>query len=80
MAAVKIVQAVLGALGCVMVLGIARRTIGGHIVPIAAALACSLNGAMIYFDGQLLSASLDTVLLLAAVWLALVAAQRRHLA
>jgi tetratricopeptide (TPR) repeat protein len=64
------VQAVLGTASCALVHAIARRLFAAP-VPIVATSLCAATGTLIYFDGQLLSASLDVFLGLAIVALLL---------
>jgi len=74
----KLVQSVLGALGCVLTFAIAGMLFPRSSVWVAygAALVHVLHGALVYFDAQPLSAGLDVVLELAALWALLRAGQR----
>ncbi|UCF42871.1 MAG: glycosyltransferase family 39 protein, partial [Planctomycetota bacterium] len=74
----RIVHLTLGSLSCVLVYFIARAVFSGRFVPIAAAVICCLYGTLVYFDSQLLSASLDVLLGLSVIWLLLFASRRRH--
>ncbi len=73
--AVQIAQALLGTASCVLVHGIARELFPRRAVAWLAATACAVCGTLIYFDAQLLSASLDVFLQLLVLWLLLVAAR-----
>ena len=68
---VRLIQLLLGAVSCVLVYLLGRRVFNRRIAIIAALLA-SLNGVMIYFDGELLIpvllVFLDLLLLLALFW------------
>ncbi|MBN2561202.1 MAG: tetratricopeptide repeat protein [Phycisphaerae bacterium] len=72
----KVVHLVLGSISCVLVFLIARRVFAERFVAVASALACCLCGTMIFFDGQLLSASLDVMLQLLTLFVLLVAGRR----
>ncbi len=65
--ALKAIQVVLGSITCVLVYFIGRRAFRDERVAILAALACCFNGTLIYFDGQIVSASLETFLVCAAI-------------
>lgn len=75
----KIVHALIGSASCVLIWAIGRHVFKGRFVPIAAAVMCSLCGTLVFFDGQLLSGSLDVFLQLASIWLLLTAAGRDRL-
>lgn len=74
--AVLLLQALLGAAGCLLVHGIARELFDDRRVARLAALATALCGTLVYFDAQLLSASLDVFLGLALLRLLLLAGRR----
>lgn len=73
----RIFQAVLGSVSCVLVYFIARAVFSRRFVPIAAALICSLCGTLVYFDCQLLPGTLDVLLELLIIFSLLVASRRR---
>jgi 4-amino-4-deoxy-L-arabinose transferase-like glycosyltransferase len=68
---VRLIQLLLGAISCVLVYLLGKRIFSRRIAVIAALLA-SLNGVMIYFEGELLIpvllVLLDLLLLLALFW------------
>jgi len=72
----KVIHCLIGSASCVLVWAIGRRVFAGRFVPIAAAGMCVLCGTLVFFDGQLLSGSLDVFLQLASIWLLIVALQR----
>jgi len=75
----KLLQSVIGAASCVLLYRIGRRLFVHKSVAVAAGLAAALNGTLVYFDGQLLSANLDVFLqLLALDTLLAAAACRSH--
>lgn len=74
--AVLLLQALLGAAGCLLVYGIGREIFDDRRMARVAALLTALCGTLLYFDAQLLSASLDVFLGLALLWLLLLAARR----
>ncbi len=74
--ALKVVQAVLGSLSCVLVYLLGRTIFPGRFVGVAAAVMCCLCGTMIVFDGQLLSGNLDVFLQLLTILVLLVAGRR----
>ncbi|MDD5064516.1 MAG: tetratricopeptide repeat protein [Phycisphaerae bacterium] len=76
---IKIVQAALGSLSCVLVYFIARIIFTGRFVPIAAALICCLCGTLVYFDVQLLPGNLDVLLELLIIFFLLFASRRRQI-
>jgi 4-amino-4-deoxy-L-arabinose transferase-like glycosyltransferase len=76
----KLVQAVIGALTCVLVYRVGMRVFRVSGVALIAAAFTAINGTLIYFDGQLLSASLDVFLQLLVVELLLVARERSRMA
>ncbi len=78
--AALLVQALLGAAGCLLVHGIARELFRDLRVARSAAVACALLGPLVYFDAQLLSASLDVFLGLLLLRLLLLAGRRGALA
>jgi Flp pilus assembly protein TadD/4-amino-4-deoxy-L-arabinose transferase-like glycosyltransferase len=78
-AVVKMLQAMLGSVSCVLVYFIARIVFNGRFVPIAAALICCLCGTLIYFDVQLLSGNLDVFLELLIIFSLLFASRRRQI-
>jgi tetratricopeptide (TPR) repeat protein len=73
---VLIAQALLGAASCLLVHGISRELSDDRRVARGAALVCALCGPLIYFDAQLLSASLDVFLGLLLLRLLLLAGRR----
>ena len=75
----KVVQATLGSVSCVLVYFIARTIFSGWFVAIAAAIICCLCGTLVYFDGQLLSANLDVLLELLIIWFLLFASRHRQI-
>ena len=75
----KILQAALGSVSCVLVYFIARAIFSGLFVAIAAAIICCLCGTMIYFDSQLLSGNLDVLLELLIIFSLLFACRRRRI-
>ncbi len=72
----KVVQAIIGSMSCVLVYFIARQAFEERLVATVASVACCLCGTMIFLDGQLLSSNLDVFLQLLAVWALLSAAQQ----
>lgn len=74
--AVLIAQAVLGTASCALAFGIAAELFAGRAVPLLAAALCAVCGTLVYFDGQLLSASLDVFLFALSLYGLLVAARR----
>ncbi len=74
--AVLVVQAVLGTATCALAFGIAAELFAGRAVPLLAAALCAACGTLLYFDAQLLSASLDVFLLALTLYGLLVAARR----
>jgi tetratricopeptide (TPR) repeat protein len=78
-ATVKVVQAVLGSVSCLLVYLVARRFIDAQSVGVGAGVICCLCGPLIYFDGQLLPACLDVLLQLLVVYLLLGAAGRQSI-
>ena len=68
---VRLIQLLLGAISCVLVYLLGRRIFNKRVAVIAALLA-SLNGLLIYFEGELLIpvllVLLDLLLLLALYW------------
>ncbi|UCB53376.1 MAG: tetratricopeptide repeat protein [Candidatus Zixiibacteriota bacterium] len=68
---VRLIQLMLGAISCVLVYLLGKRVFNRRIAVIAALLA-SLNGVMVYFEGELLIpvllVLLDLLLLLALFW------------
>ena len=68
---VRLIQLLLGAVSCVLVYLLGKRVFDRRVAVIAALLA-SLNGVMIYFEGELLIpvllVLLDLLLLLALFW------------
>jgi 4-amino-4-deoxy-L-arabinose transferase-like glycosyltransferase len=77
--AVLALQALLGTATCALAWAVAAELFRDRAVPPLAAALCAASGTLIYFDAQLLSASLDVFLLLLALWLLLVAARRDSL-
>ncbi len=69
-------QALLGAAGCLLVHAIARELFPDLRVARAAAVVCALCGTLVYFDAQILTASLDVFLGLLLVRLLLLAGRR----
>ncbi len=76
---VKMLQAVLGSISCVLVYFIARFIFNGLFVPLAAAIICCFCGTLIYFDCQLLSGNLDVLLELLIILSLLFASRRSRL-
>ncbi len=72
-------QGVLGASACLLVHAIARELLRDLRVARTAALTCALCGPLVYFDAQVLSASLDVFLGLLLVRLLLYAGRRASL-
>ncbi len=56
----KVAQAILGSMSCLIVYFIAKKSFRDFSVAVLSASMCALNGAFIYFDGQIVSANLDT--------------------
>jgi len=75
-----VVQALLGAAVCALAYGIARDLFPDASVALLAAALCAVTGTLVYFDAQLLSASLDVFLSTLALWLLLRAGRRGGLA
>jgi tetratricopeptide (TPR) repeat protein len=75
----KILQATLGSVSCVLVYFIARAIFSGLFVAIAAAIICCLCGTMVYFDSQLLSSNMDVLLELLIIFSLLFACRRRRI-
>ena len=73
--AVRFLQAVMGALSCLLVYGIGRRLFGSGIGAIAA-FAAAVYGPLIYFDARLLPTGLATFLGLAGLLLLSYAVER----
>lgn len=76
---VKMLQAALGSVSCVLVYFIARTIFNGRFVPIAAAIICCLCGTLVYFDGQLLSGNMDVLLELLIIFSLLFASRHRQI-
>jgi tetratricopeptide (TPR) repeat protein len=76
---VKMLQAALGSVSCVLVYFIARTIFNGRFVPIAAAIICCLCGTLVYFDSQLLSGNLDVLLELLIIFSLLFASRHRQI-
>ena len=77
-AILRILNAILGSVSCVLVYFIARTIFSSRFVPVAAAIICCLCGTMVYFDGQLLSGNLDVLLELLIIFSLLFASRRRQ--
>ena len=73
---VRLVQALLGALTCALIYWLGRQ-VARPAVAAAAAVATTLCGPLIFFDGELLPASLATFLNLASLALLWRALQRK---
>ena len=73
--AVRILQAVMGALSCLLVYGIGRRLFDSGIAAIAA-FAAAMYGPLIYFDARLLPTCLATLLGLSGLLSLLCAMER----
>jgi 4-amino-4-deoxy-L-arabinose transferase-like glycosyltransferase len=73
---VRIVQISLGSVSCVLAYGLAARLFGQR-VGLVAGLLCSLYWVLAYFDTQLLLPVLLVFLVLAGMFAALIAAERR---
>jgi tetratricopeptide (TPR) repeat protein len=69
----RLVQCLLGALSCILLYAIGRRVFG-HWTGSVAAIAMALYGPLIYYDGELLPATLNVFLVLAGLLLLLRAA------
>lgn len=78
-AILRILNAILGSVSCVLVYFIARTIFSSRFVPVVAAVICCLCGTMVYFDGQLLSGNLDVLLELLIIWFLLFASRRRQI-
>jgi tetratricopeptide (TPR) repeat protein len=76
---VKMLQAMLGSVSCMLVYFIARTIFNGRFVPIAAAIICCLCGTLIYFDAQLLPGNLDVLLELLIIFFLLFASRHRQI-
>lgn len=74
--AVLLTQALLGASSCLLVYSIARHLFDDRRVARLASLACAMTGTLVYFDAQVLSASLDVFLGLLVLRLLLLAGRR----
>lgn len=70
--AARVVQALLGALSCLLLYGIGRKTFG-PLTGFIAAFAMAFCGSLIFFDGELLIPNLYIFLLLSALMLLLFA-------
>lgn len=77
--ALKLSQAVLGAMCCVLVYFIAQKAFRDFSVALLAALMCVVNGTLIYFDGQIVSANLEMFLQCAALWFFLKAEENKSI-
>jgi tetratricopeptide (TPR) repeat protein len=75
-----VVQAIVGAATCVLVLRLAQAVLGEGRAATVAALACACSGALVYFDGEPLSGSLDAFLFVLSVHLLHRAARRQKVA
>ncbi|HRX85016.1 MAG TPA: glycosyltransferase family 39 protein, partial [Phycisphaerae bacterium] len=75
--ALKAIQAVFGALSCVLLYRVGRRLFAAPWIAAAAGVAMALYGTLVYFDGELLSANLDVLFQLLALELLLGAAVTR---
>ncbi len=75
---VKMFQAALGSVSCILVYFIARTIFNGRFVSIAAAMICCLCGTLVYFDVQLLSGNLDVFLELLIIFSLLFASRHRQ--
>jgi len=73
-------QCLLGATTCLLVYGIARELFDDRRVARVAALVCAFSGPLLYFDAQVLSASLDVFLGLLLLRVLLLAQRRGTLA
>ena len=78
--AVKVVQAMLGAVTSTLVWATARELFAGTRVALLAAAIWAFCGTSIFFDAQLLPGSLDAFLQTALVWRLLVAGRTQRLA
>jgi len=65
--ALKIIQAFVGSSTCVLVYFIAHTIFRDVAIAATAGLLCALHGTLIYYDGQIVSASLETFLLCVAL-------------
>ena len=74
--AALVAQALLGAAVCALAYAIARELTDDATTALVAAALCALSGTLVYFDAQLLSASLDVFLTALSLWLLLRAARR----
>jgi len=68
---VRLTQSALGALAAPLTVIIASRVLGSARLALVAGLAVALLGPLVYYDAQLLTASLDVLLVLASVALIL---------
>ena len=73
--AVRLAQALLG-IGTALLVAAATREIGGRRAGLIAGVLAALYGPFVYFDGELVSASLEVFLVAASVYLTLLAARR----
>jgi tetratricopeptide (TPR) repeat protein len=74
--AVLVVQALLGTATCGLAYGVAAELFADRAVALLAAALCAACGTLLYFDAQLLSASLDVFLLALTLRLLLAGARR----
>ncbi len=65
--ALKLVQSVIGSITCVLVYFIGRSVFRDLATATLAAALCAAHGTLIYFDGQIVSASLETFLMCLAL-------------
>ncbi len=72
---VKLVQALIGSINCLLVYIIAHITLSKRRIALGAAFACSLCGPLIYFDGQIVPATLDIFVQLSMLFFLIVAAR-----
>jgi len=75
--AARVTQALCGA-GTLVLLGLIAWTLWGRRAAILAAIFAAAYGPLIFFEGQLISATLETTLAAAAVWLTLRAGTPRR--
>jgi len=75
--AARVAQSLLGT-GTAVLLGLIAWTIWGRRAAILAGVFAAVYGPLVFFEGQLVSATLETALAAAAVWLTLRAGARGH--
>ena len=73
----KIVQALLGALSCALVFGLARECFGARVA-LVAGLAAALHTMLVFYGGTVMVVNLQVPLVVGAVWLLVRAFARPH--